>query len=100
MGTQKVSFFAFETVQAVDFVDLKAGNPPLPHTHTHTLANEESVDNCSGDMCLSNLPAFCPKNRGEPVLLKHNQTQAVDHYSAWATPTINTLCNTFCANQS
>lgn len=39
MGTQKVSFFAFETLRAVDFGDLKT--PPnlhtREHTHTHTL---------------------------------------------------------------
>lgn len=84
MGTEKVSFFALETVHAVDFVDLKTGNPP-PHTHTLTLtltlANEKRVENFSGNMGLSNSLSFCPQNRGEPVLLKHNQTQAVDHYS-------------------
>lgn len=58
MGTQKVSFFAFATLRAVDFGDLKAA-PRLTHTHTqaHTrsLANEERI---SAER-LSNSLSFC-----------------------------------------
>lgn len=77
MGTQKVSFFAFATLRAVDFGDLKA--PPPTYTYTHTLWQTKR------GFQLSVLATRCPFvqwNQGKPALQKHNQRQAVDHYSS------------------
>lgn len=72
MGTQEVSFFAFATLRAVDFEDLKAPAPP-------------QLWQMKRGFQLSVLAPPCPfvqRNQGEPASQKHNQRPAVDHYSS------------------